>query len=165
MHRQRGSYRTGNCCRLSSTQFTPPTMQNSTVSSLRRCERELGINNVLFIMPCRLLLSVPCSTTTVYFRVMLTIGRRTHWSASQPPEVAETATKPSPVPPQRHLLGGCTVDRARTYHICTVYPVDLPSPRADHLAIIMATPCLESKFLCIGLHVCYRCLYGPLERM
>jgi len=30
----------------------------------------------------------------------------------RPPEVAETATKPSPAPLQKNSLDGCTIDRA-----------------------------------------------------
>jgi len=43
----------------------------------------------------------------------------------RPPKVAETATKPSSAPIQKHSLGNCSIDRAlcwlRTCSICTVW--------------------------------------------
>jgi len=37
-------------------------------------------------------------------------GQHGRTATVRPPEVAETATKPSPAPFQKHSLGGCTID-------------------------------------------------------
>jgi len=56
-----------------------------------------------------------------------------------PPVVAETASKPSAAPLQKHSLDGCSIDRAASYRFAERYFVDMQYGRGALIFMCVST--------------------------